>query len=366
MNENKLRLVRRDMPENAEVNAPTRWEFPCLRIQQGSGKQIYCFAVDGMRVHEFSEISRIHRDDGGELHGYQRPEVVKHIESIRRYIDSDGAFIPNAIVISFSGDVSFHGGEDGRGIIKLCLSKKGIKPGFVVDGQQRLAAIRGCSRESFPIYVTAFISKSEDEQREQFVLVNNTKPLPKGLINELLPSIDGELPKQLAARKLPALLTAELNHRKNSPFYNLIRMPTNPNGIVVDNSVQRMLSNSLREGVLRKDQSLHGFDVDEACRTITMYWDEVRLVFSEAWGLPPKQSRLMHGVGIVSIGILMDFIANRGGAKKWKSTLRELAPNCAWTSGSWRFPTGKVGWNALENTPKQAKLLSSYLLSLAS
>ena len=71
------------------------------------------------------------------------------------------------------------------------------KPGWVVDGQQRCAAIRESRVGAFPICVTAFITESDAEQRSQFILVNSTKPLPKGLIHELLPSTVGALPTAL-------------------------------------------------------------------------------------------------------------------------------------------------------------------------
>lgn len=33
--------------------------------------------------------------------------------------------------------------------------------------------------------------------------------------------------------------------------------------------------------------------------------------YSEAWELPPKMSRLTHGVGIVSMGYIMDTVSYR-------------------------------------------------------
>ena len=61
------------------------------------------------------------------------------------------------------------------------------KPALLVDGQQRAAAIRDADVAEFPVAAVAFIASGADEQRSQFILVNNTKPLPKGLIHELLP-----------------------------------------------------------------------------------------------------------------------------------------------------------------------------------
>ena len=41
------------------------------------------------------------------------------------------------------------------------------------------------------------------------------------------------------------------------------------------------------------------------------FWVAVRNTFPSAWGQPPRRSRLMHGVGIASMGFLMDAIADR-------------------------------------------------------
>ena len=51
------------------------------------------------------------------------------------------------------------------------------------------------------------------EQRSQFILVNSTKPLPKGLIHELLPVTPAEdLPLPLLKRRYPAQLLDRLNY----------------------------------------------------------------------------------------------------------------------------------------------------------
>jgi DGQHR domain-containing protein len=58
--------------------------------------------------------------------------------------------------------------------------------GWIVDGQQRCVAIRDARVDSFRVCVTAFITESDEEQRSEFILVHSAKPLPKGLIYELL------------------------------------------------------------------------------------------------------------------------------------------------------------------------------------
>ena len=80
----------------------------------------------------------------------------------------------------------------------------------MVDGQQRLTALSGLSKPDFEVFVSALICKDYDELRQQFVLINNTRPLPKTLIYELLPNVDG-LPERFTARKFAARVVERLN-----------------------------------------------------------------------------------------------------------------------------------------------------------
>ncbi|CAM5296279.1 hypothetical protein SHIRM173S_05088 [Streptomyces hirsutus] len=126
--------------------------LPALEVRQGDRK-IYCFAVDGKKIHSFAAVSRVRRDDDSVLQGYQRPEVLSHIRGIRRYLESDNAMLPNALVLAFDDSVRFEtaarrsAGVDysvpGELVISVDESLPDEeKPALIVDGQQRSAAIR--------------------------------------------------------------------------------------------------------------------------------------------------------------------------------------------------------------------------------
>ena len=66
--------------------------------------------------------------------------------------------------------------------------------------------------------VNAFITDSVEMQRDQFLRINNTKPLPRGLVTELLPEISTPLPPRLSLRQTPAALCDLLNRDPDSPF----------------------------------------------------------------------------------------------------------------------------------------------------
>src|SRR3954447_11511543 len=81
--------------------------LPAIEVRQGPNRTLYTFAVDGKQLPSFATVSRVHRDDNAEIQGYQRPEVLSHIASIRRYLESNDPMIPNALVIAFDKRVRF-------------------------------------------------------------------------------------------------------------------------------------------------------------------------------------------------------------------------------------------------------------------
>lgn len=355
--------------------------LPALQIKQGN-ESIYAFGVDGKRIHEFTTISRVHRN-GIELQGYQRSEVLSHIRAIRRYLESDGAMLPNALVLAFDERVTFQAAKvasdvgyvaSGELVIPVDESlPEDEKPAWLVDGQQRTAAIRDADVAEFPVAAVGFIARNEAEQRSQFILVNNTKPLPKGLIHELLPDTEGHLPPTYARKQLPARVLAELNfgsRAEGQPFASRIATPTMPDGYIKDNSVLKMIENSLYDGALYqyRDPVDGTGDLDQMQLHLNYFWTVVALTFPKAWSLPPSKSRLTHGAGIQAMGYVMDHLTDGVPAAKLprlnlEGEIDRLKQYCAWTSGEWDFGAEQVRrWNGIQNTPNDVRLLTSHLL----
>lgn len=356
--------------------------LPALEVRQGRDRALYSFAVDGKLLPSFAAVSRIGRDADRLIFGYQRPEVQSHVAEIRNYLESENPLIPNAVVVAFDPVVRFE--PSGKGshaeaeadyvrvgtlVIPLPEGPNARKPAWVVDGQQRLAAIREAAVERFPICVVGFLAAGDREQREQFILVNNTKPLPKGLVYELLPATEAQLPVMLQRRRFPTVLLDRLNLIDDSPLKDLIRTPTMPEGWIKDNSLIKMLENSLSDGVLyRFRDRQEGDDVDGMVQVVMDFWRAVRKVFEDAWK-PPRQSRLLHGAGVIALGFVMDAIADRHrqqGLPTLDVFQKDLAPLktvCRWTDGYWDFGPGvQRKWNELQNTPKDIQILANYLL----
>src|SRR5438309_2388000 len=148
---------------NGEGNGATAMllRFPALEVMQGPGRTLYSFAVDGKLLSQFTTVSRVHRGEKALIVGYQRPEVLSHIAEIRAYLESERPMIPNAIVVAFDHRVRF---EPLEGIPSSSHTRFGTllvpcdpalpeeeRPGWVVDGQQRIAAIRDARIGHFPV-----------------------------------------------------------------------------------------------------------------------------------------------------------------------------------------------------------------------
>ena len=347
--------------------------FPAMRIIQPSGREVFSFATTAEELLQIVDVPHIGRGENGQLLGYQRPEVAGHIAEIRRYLESENAVLPNTIVVAFDDRVCFKPdtntiGPAQPGTLQIFGFGKGERrPGFVVDGQQRLAAIASCSHNTFPFFVTAMVAPSVAEQRKQFVLVNRTKPLPAGMIFELLPEIEGHLPQYLRRQQVAAMVTARLNLEPGSSLQYKIKTPTWPTGSIKDNSIRRTVLNSMNDGALVQLNSPHANDTTHhMTEFVSIFWAGVQTTFQEAWSLPPKASRLTHGVGIVALGYVMDYFYTRHHDEPWTQEnvaqwLQPLVPHCAWTCGHWRFgPDDERPWNALQNIDRDVRHLSNF------
>lgn len=339
-----------------------RFTYPALFPRQSESVQVFTFCALAADVLRFATIDRISRRPDGKLNGFQRPQVANHIREIREYLSKSDAILPNSVVVAFTSGVELQVRANGIGSIDI--DSRG-KPGLVVDGQQRLSALAQLEQKGFEVFVTGMICESEEELRKQFILINNTKPLPKALIYELLPTVAG-LPHRLSSRSLAAELIELLNYSDESSLKGQIKQHTNPSGVLQDTVMQKLIMSSLTDGVLRemirRDDGLH------ACfRILSEFFASVQAVFPESWqGHKPRSSRLVHGVGIIGMGYVMEHICATEGATdagQFEAHLKALKPYVAWTQGSWNLGEGNVRpWNSLQFVPRDYMGVAQYLV----
>jgi DGQHR domain-containing protein len=333
---------------------------PVLRPRQGTAAQVVCFNANADQIAQIARIERIGRDEAGLLRGFQRPQIASHIREIGDYLAREDAILPNAIVLAFNSGARVQ--KDGFLVVDISDGP----PGWVVDGQQRFTAALGLKNRDFELIVSAFVSADMAELNRQFILVNNTKPLPKQLIYELLPSTEG-LPDRLSDRTDAAVLTEALNYWPTSSLLGCVHQQTNPNGVIKDTLLQRMLLNSMQNGALRALDAT-GDVLEWRFNLVSSFFEAVRMVFARDWdGHNAKSSRLLHGVGIISMGYVMDELHTRVEActaGAFLLGLQPLAQHTRWTSGEWSIGKERRPWNTVQNTNADYRLISHHLVRL--
>jgi DGQHR domain-containing protein len=349
-----------------------------LHTTQGDGLDVYAFFIKGGDIVRVADISRLERDPVDALKGFQRPEIRQHVKGIVDYLNQGNVLFPNAIILAMSPNVKFVASRGSRptgdarvsesGTLSLPIYDEGQRLAWIVDGQQRSIALSQAEPRDLAVPVIGFVSDKLSVQREQFILVNKAKPLPTRLINELLPETAGiVLPRDLAARKVPAELVNLLNQDPASPFYQLVKRAsarTASRAVVTDTALLSVIRNSLSNplGVLSAFRSVGregSGDIEGMYRILITYWMAVKAVFPESWGKNPKQSRLMHSAGLLAMGLLMDAIYARlplnADVAAVQLEVEKVAPACRWTRGTWE--TLGLPWNEIQNTPQHVKKL---------
>jgi len=343
----------------------SKFKFTAIRARQADGHDVFSFAATPKEVLAFSEIERVGRQDDGQLKGFQRHQIASHIKEIRDYFTREDALLPNAVIIAFIDGIRSK--DRGNGVVDIEIDASKSKPGFVVDGQQRLSALSGLDKPGFQVFVSVLVCKDYNELRQQFVLINNTRPLPKTLIYELLPTVDG-LPERFTARKFSARVVDRLNFTRGSALYGEIRQHTNPKGVISDTAMQKLIMNSVSDGAIRDFIRLDDYE-DRAFELVNEFFEAIRMVFGPEWtGMTPRTSRLKHGAGIVAMGFVMELLYSTEGATRRENfamALRLIKPQTAWTSGHWNFSSDDVcPWNGIQNTPADIDDLANHLVRL--
>jgi len=355
-----------------------------LRTEQANGIPVFSFFAPAHDILNIADIARAGRTKAGNLKGFQRKAIKRHVKAIVDFLNSGPVLFPNAIILAVAPIARFTEARGRRpdnlvqsatmGTLRIPTFGQGQRrAAWIVDGQQRTLALAQAKNRALPVPVVAFVSEDVGTHREQFIVVNRAKPLSPRLVDELLPEADFALPVDLAARKVPSALCNLLNNSADSPFYRLIRRPTGASGAGVVSD--RPLIDSIRRSIASPSGALAPFrgsgdettDVLGMYQVLKLFWSAVKREFPEAWGKPPSQSRLMHGAGIAAMGALMDRLVMRASGVRdqaafIQTALQRIAPSCHWTSGAW--PHIQREWSDIQYTPRDVRLLAQQLVRL--
>jgi DGQHR domain-containing protein len=341
------------------------FKYPGVRARQSAEHEVITITARASDVLTFAAISRAGRDGKGTLTGFQRPQIASHIREIRDYLRTDRAVLPNSVVISFSEGIAIKPIKAGSPFVEVTINMGKEPPARVVDGQQRLTALSGLPEKDFEIFVSILVCKDEQEENEQFIRINSTRPLSKALLYELIPKAQ-DLPRRLSDRGFAAEVIELLNYDSESSLKGKIHQYTNPTGILRDTAFHKIIKQSVSDGAMREfplDKQ-----VERSYELLSEFFEAVKTVFKKDWDdHTPKTSRLVHSAGIMAMGFVMEDLVARENAFKAKDFvpgLNVVKEHAAWTSGHWVFAKDDiVPWNGIQNVPRQIMQLSQHLVS---
>jgi DGQHR domain-containing protein len=355
-----------------------------LRLAQSAGNDVFLLSLSPTDLLAIATVSSDKNQPPAELLGSDRPTLGRHIADIRSSLESDDAVMLTVIVLALSPEVRFRSSRgpdvsDGlatSGTIEIPLrTRAGRKPAWLLDGYFRLQALSDPKHKDFAVPVCAFVADDPDVLRQQFDRIHSTHPLPAGFADRLLPRRAVAISPRIGAQELPDAVCQWLNNDPESPFHQLIG-PKEPGKAASRLPVSRAalgetIADSLSSpyGALFPYRNIAGgeTDVDGLCNALNTYWAAVKSVFPEAWGKPPKKSRLMHPVGIRTMGRLMNRVlpavdlAADDRIQQAARELQKIGPLCRWTNGVWESLDG-LGWDRLENTTRHEDLVSNFLI----
>jgi hypothetical protein len=126
-----------------------------------------------------------------------------------------------------------------------------------------------------------------------------------------------------------------------------------------------MLINSMLHGALRDGA---GTGRAERFALVSAFFEALQRVFKDDWeGHDATTSRLLHGVGLVSMGYVMDELYVRKRARRPKDFERGMRPlegRTHWTRGEWKIGAERRPWHSLQNTNADYRLLAHHLVRM--
>ena len=117
-------------------------ERKALKVQQRGNSFIYLLYLSGDELLTLAGISRVSRNDGGRLIGYQREGVKKHVKEISEYLQDPAMILAHPLILSFSSNVKFvssRGQKTSDGLAVAGLLRIPVpnsdkdKPAWIVD-----------------------------------------------------------------------------------------------------------------------------------------------------------------------------------------------------------------------------------------
>lgn len=207
---------------------PISLTFECLKAEQPIG-DVFLAKIpykELVRITYF-DVRRVLQDDRDveRYLGIQRPLITSRVAGLQKYVNFFDASFPTAIIIAIDERFAEYD-EDTRIITLSNVARGGSTPEIpirnlarVLDGQHRIAGLRGFEGEKFDLPVTIFVGADIADQAHIFATVN----LEQQKVNKSLAYDLYSLAKSRSPQKTCHNVAVVLDQDEKSPFFKRIK-----------------------------------------------------------------------------------------------------------------------------------------------
>ena len=162
-----------------------------------------------------SEILRIDDHHFENFLGIQRELSKGRVKEIQQYVGNVDAAFPSSVLIAVSSrQASFN---ECSSTISIVRHSKAAK---IIDGQHRIAGLRGYKGPQFDVNVSVFIDMDLQDQAMVFATINLTQTkVNKSLAYDLY-----EFTKSRSPQRTAHDIARFLNYKEGSPFFSKVKM----------------------------------------------------------------------------------------------------------------------------------------------
>ncbi len=242
-------------------------------VLKQKGTELYCFGMNSQILRRICYVTPRTKDDPKEI---QRLVDQRRAKEIGEYIKQSNSLLPNALVVSLSGDVRI---EDSgtRSIKVLHFPDHDGKYAYILDGQHRLEGFKHSDGIEFDLPVVA-IYNADDSLRGKIFADINSKQVKVSDVHLL--SIYYQI-KELPEDETPVMdVVEQLNRDSDSPLKGRIRILDSDRDTWIKNTaIKQWLSPHLSSGGVLATKT-----VAEKSHIMKQYFVAISQLWPEAWG----------------------------------------------------------------------------------
>ena len=236
-------------------------QIPAIRGKMGS-KTYYSFSIEPDKLLKIGYVLHRNKANKKMMPTYQRVIKKSRLKAISSFIQDEGGFFPNSVIISLQAKAREVRFEPANTQVKGAISRVGIlsipqkyRSAYIIDGQHRLYGYANTQySKSNSIPVVAFLNLEREEQVNLFMQINeNQKAVPKTLRETLNSDLLWTSENLLERRKaFCSRISIYLGEEADSPFYDYISLGED-NRVITPASISNAIIKSNYFGKVNKD-----------------------------------------------------------------------------------------------------------------